>query len=318
MKRKKTSPSHPGGREHSQAETPALRRFKTLYGKPKTLSDRYDECREADIADLLRKPEAELGWDDFNMLFRVGVASASYEEGVYFLPAAFAFLRRHPNPDTVHCIADVIWFVSEHAARLEQHGFLEACREQVLALLHERTTQFVVVHWDREKNRQMGFDRDHLDYVEDSQLVCDTLEALLRFDQLRTWAEEFVAALGRSRDDPLQSAWYLEIVGDGRHWPFLRREACPAEPSRAEEALFTAHPDLGGLWAEFKLRGFVRDCPAELSPDAAQLQRHAEVIRRSGGLFQQHPTYWAKVFGQLGVSSESSAGASQTPPRDET
>jgi len=293
-------------------------RFKLLYGKPKTLTDRYDECREADIADVLSKPEAELGWGDFNMLYRVGVAPATYEEGLWFLPAALAFLRRHPNADAVHCVADVIWFISEHAARLEQDGLLEACREQVLALLHERTAQFVVVHWDREKNRQMGFDREHLDYVEDSQLVCDTLEALLRFDKLRTWAEEFVVALSRSRNNPLQSAWYLEIVADGRNWPFFRRKACPAAPTQAVEEVLAAHPDLGGLWAEFEKRGFVRDCPEELSPEAAQLQRHAEVIRRSGGLFQQHPTYWAKVFGQLGMSSESSSGASQTPPRDET
>ena len=293
-------------------------RFQTLYGKPQTLTDRYDECSDEAIARVLGKPEAELGWNDFNLLFRVGVAPATYEEGLWFLPAAFAFLRRPSNPDAVDCLADVIWFVSEQAARLEQDGFLEACREQVLALLRERTTQFVVVHWNREKNRQMGFNRDHFDYVEDSQLVCDTLEALLRFEKLRTWAEEFVAALGRSGDDLLQSAWYLEIVGDGRNWPFFRRKACPAASTRPVEGLLAAHPDLGRLWAEFEKRGFVRDCSEELSPDAAQLQRHAEVIRRSGELFQQHPTYWTKVFGQLGMSSESSAGASQTPPRDET
>lgn len=318
MERKKTLPSHPAGQRQSQAESPALRRFKTLYGKPKTLTDRYDEAREDYITDMLGKSEAELGWDDFNLLFRVGVASASYEEGVYFLPAAFAFLRRNPDDDGIHCVADVMWFVSEHAARLEQDGLLEECREQVLALLRERTGQFVVIHWDREKNRQMGFDRDHLDYVEDSQLVCDTLEALLRFEKLRTWAEKFLVALGQSCNDPLQSAWYLEIVGDGRNWPFFRRKACLAAPTRPVEGLLAAHPELGGLWAEFEKRGFVRDCPEELSPDAAQLQRHAEVIRRSGGLFQQHPTYWARVFGQLGLSSESSSGASQTPPRHET
>lgn len=72
---------------------------------------------------------------------------------------------------------------------------------------------------------------------------------------------------------------------------------------------------LGGLWAEFEKCGFVRDYPEELATDAAQLQRRAEVVRRSGGLFQQHTTYWATVFGQLGASSESSSGASPTSLR---
>jgi hypothetical protein len=135
-------------------------RFKMLYGKPKMLTDRYDECRSAAIERLLRTPEAEFGWDDFGTLFRASVAAASYEEGVFLLPEAFAFRRRYPSGDAVDCVADVIWFRSEHAARLEKDGLLPECQEQVLGLLKGRTAQFVVIHWDREKNRQVGFERD--------------------------------------------------------------------------------------------------------------------------------------------------------------
>lgn len=92
-------------------------RFKTLYGKPKTLTDRYDERSDAAVAGVLVKPESELGWNDFSLLYRVGVAPATYEEGLWFLPAAFAFLRRPANPDTVHCIADVMWFIADDAER---------------------------------------------------------------------------------------------------------------------------------------------------------------------------------------------------------
>ena len=200
-------------------------RFKQLYGKPKSLTDRYDECREQDIARLLHKPEAELGFDDFNMLYRVGVASATYEEGLYFLPEAFAFLRRNPDNNGIQCVADVMWFISEHAARLEAAGLLEECREQVAALLAGHTAQLVVIHWDREKNRQMGWDREHHDYVRDGQLVCEMVEALLRFQTLAAWALAFLETLSRAQNDPLKSAWFLTFVADTGRWCEWRRES---------------------------------------------------------------------------------------------
>lgn len=279
-------------------------RFRSLYGKPKTLTDRYDECSDAAIARLLGKPEPELGWNDFNMIFRVGVAPATYEEGLYFLPAALAFLRRPANPDAVDCIADVLWFISEHAARLERDDLLSECHDQVLALLHERTAQFVVVHWDREQNRQMGRDRDHYDYVEDSQLVCDTLEALLRFETLGTWAAEFLGSLGSAEHEPLKSAWFLECVEDARGWSMFRRKTDPLGTTMASEKVFAAMPELRSLWAEFQKRGFVKELPDFLAPEPSVLERHAAVIRNSGDLFTRHPTYWADLLEKLSLARQ--------------
>jgi hypothetical protein len=279
-------------------------RFKSLYGKPKTLTDRYDECRPEVIADLLAKPEAQLGWNDFNQLFRVGVAPATYAEGLYSLPAAFAFLRRNPNGDAVNCVADVIWLLSEHATRLEKDRLLPECRETVLALLKERTGQFVVTHWDREKNRQMGRDREHYDYVEDSQLVCDTLEALFRFGTLRGWAGEFLEMLSCAQNEPLKSAWFLECVAAVSGWVFFRGKADPPATTLAAEKVCTAMPELRGVWEEFQKRGFVQNCPGQLVPDRALLERHADVIRNSGELFAKHPTYWAGLFRRLGLARE--------------
>jgi hypothetical protein len=68
--------------------------FKTLFRKPPSLTDRYDEAIDDAVDRLLKKPAAELNWNDFNLLFAVGLTAATYEEGVYFLPEAFAFLRR--------------------------------------------------------------------------------------------------------------------------------------------------------------------------------------------------------------------------------
>jgi len=285
--------------------------FKKRYGKPKTLTDRYDECSAEAITRLLRKPEAELGWNDFNMLFLVGVAPASYEEGVYFLPEAFAFLRRNPSADGINCVADVIWFISEYAERLRQDGLLEECREEVRALLAEQTREFVILHWDRATSPEMCGKRDHRDHV-GNDLPWHTLEALLRFRTLGAWAEEFLDTLLTARGEPLKSAWFLELVGHASSWLFFKGTAGPPSAERVfVEQQIQAMPGLVGVWEELQRRGTVQEYPAQLTPEPALLEHHASVIRSSGELFTKHPTYWAGLFGKLGL--EEPPGSAQGP-----
>jgi hypothetical protein len=280
------------------------RRFKTLYGKPRTLTDRYDECRPEAVTRLLLKPEAELNWRDFNLLFRAGVAPATYEEGLYFIPTAFAFLRGSRWQEVLDCLADVIWFVSEYAARLEKDGLLSECREQLLSLLRERVAQFVVIHLDCEKNLQMGRDRDYYDYVENSELVSQTLEALYRFQTLRGLADEFVGVLSQAQGEAVKSAWFLQCVADSRGWLFFRGKADPPATTAVAERLCTVMPELRGVWQEVQKRGFVKNCPGQLEPERGLLEHHAVVIRNSGDLFAKHSTYWADMFRRLGLAFE--------------
>jgi len=279
-------------------------RFKSLYGKPKSLTDRYDECRPEVIAGLLAKPEAKLGWNDFNLLFRVGVAAASYEEGVYFLPAAFAFLRRNPSEHGIDCVADVMWFISEYAERLSQDGLLDECREEVRSLLTEQTREFVILHWDRVTNPEMCGKRDYRDHV-GNDLPWQTLEALLRFRALGAWAEEFLDTLLRARGEPLKSAWFLELVGSASSWLFFTGTAGPPSAERINvEQQIQSIPGLAGVWEELQRRGAVQDYPAQLRPEPTLLEYHASVIRSSGTLFTKHPTYWGDIFRKLGMSHE--------------
>jgi len=275
-------------------------RFKTLYGKPKTLTDRYDECSVEVITRVLQKPEAELGWNDFNLLFRAGVAAASYEEGVYFLPEAFAFLRRNRKDDGVNCIADVIWFISEHAERLGRDGLLEECREQVRALLAEKTREFVVCHWDKTTHPERCGKRDHYDYVQNSQLVETALEALLRFRALWAWADEFLDTLFSARGEPVKSAWFLELLQQSPHWIFFK----PVGEASAERGFvkqqIQATRGLAGVWEELQQRNPSLDYPVQLAPEPAQVEYHANVVRTCGALFAEHLTYWADLFRKVG------------------
>jgi hypothetical protein len=61
---------HPGCPDRL-AKNPMTRQFKSLFGKPKTLTDRYDECRPESIARLLPEPKTELNWNDFNYMKRL-------------------------------------------------------------------------------------------------------------------------------------------------------------------------------------------------------------------------------------------------------
>lgn len=267
-------------------------RFKRLYGKPKKLTDYYDECRPEVVAKLLAKAESQWEWGDFQTLYRVGVAPASYEEGLYFVPDALVFLRRNPNGDGVHCVADVIWFLSKYSERLSQDGLLTECQERVLGLLEEHTAQFVVVHWDWEKNQQMGYKRDHYDYVENGQVVGDTLEALFRFESLASVGASFLASLSQARGEPIKSAWFLECVETAKRWALFRGATEPP----AGERLCAAMPELSGVWKEFEARGMVKARPALLEPDRDLIEYHADVIRNAGELFTANPTYWGRML----------------------
>lgn len=97
-----------------------------------------------------------------------------------------------------------------------------------------QSTPEVVLSWLRKHAEK--------DYVEDCQLVCDTLETLLRFETLRAWAGEFLGGLSQSQNEPLKSAWFLECVAHARGWVFFQGKAGPPASTPAVEELFKAMP----------------------------------------------------------------------------
>ena len=288
-------------------------RFKTLYGKPKTLSDRHHEISAEEAAELLRKPEAELGCDDFYVLFQASTAAASYEEGVYFLPEAFAFLRRNPNEDGVECVADVIWFISEYAERLHRDGLLDECREQIRTLLAEQTREFVILPWDQATNPEPRETQDHCENLKNSPLVEGTLEALLRFGRLGTWAEEFLATLLIAQEEPVKSAWFLALAGPASCWILFQGCFGGSAETPLVEAQTESMPSLAAIWNEWERRAAVQKHPAQWTSESALLKYHAGVIRKSGDLFTLDPTYWAGLLRTLGLAESTSPEQPSTP-----
>jgi hypothetical protein len=167
---------------------------------------------------------------------------------------------------------------------------------------------------DRATSPEMCGKRDHRDHVRNS-LPWDTVEALLRFRTLGAWAEEFLDTLLTARGEALKSAWFLELVGYPSRWLFFKATAKPPSAERVlVEQQIQALPGLASIWEELQRRGAVQEYPAQLRPEPALLEYHASVIRSSGELFTEHPTYWGDLFRNLGLGdparpSDSGQGA---------
>jgi hypothetical protein len=88
---------------------------------------------------------------------------------------------------------------------------------------------------------------------------------------------------------------------DARGWIFLQGNADHSATNSEVAGLCAAMPQLQEVWGELQARGYVQERPTVLAPEKSLLERHANVIRNSGDLFAKQPTYWADLFGKLGL-----------------
>ncbi|HTH46516.1 MAG TPA: hypothetical protein VMB21_03300 [Candidatus Limnocylindria bacterium] len=190
-------------------------RFKSLYGKPTAFSDPYGECPAEIQREILGKKPEQMGLRDFSEIFAVGVAPATYEEGLYFLPEAFDCLRRNIDGDGIQIDSAVVWFLSHHADRLKTDNLLAACRNEMERCFAHWTHQFFVTHFDRAACEAKGWRLKRYNIVSNSQVLNETIEALERHETHRAWGESFIAQLAGSENDPLRSAWFLEYAREG-------------------------------------------------------------------------------------------------------
>jgi len=180
--------------------------FSVPYSRPASLSDPRHDWIGADLHEVLRIPDADMTWKQYRCIFQVGLPAAAYEEGVYFLPFAFEYLRNDPT-EGIECLTDVVWFVSEHAPKLEQDGVLEACRCAIHACFDEWTRDFVIHDRDRKGAPTCAFARN-------VEVVKDLLDALVCYESLADLADSLLQSLAGGQDNPIKSAWFLTIANE--------------------------------------------------------------------------------------------------------
>lgn len=185
-------------------------RFQTLYGRPSQLSDPHGDFGPQTLDPILAKADAALEWQDFRFIFQVGLPAATYEEGVYFIPLAFDFLRSK-RPEAFEFTGDLIWFLAHHHKELQRDGLWAAVVAELESFLTGLAAAFEIRHFDAAASEAKGWNSPYRDYVVDSDLVLDLVDAMDKQPPLAETAAHFVKTLAAASPGSDQGRWYLEI-----------------------------------------------------------------------------------------------------------
>ena len=183
--------------------------MKIPHPRPAKLSDPHRDFTPKLLAELLATPDSQLQWNHLQNLLGPFLPAGTYQESVYFLPFAFAGLRR--DDDALELTASVTWFVSEYADNLASDGILDECRAEIMSCLLYWMRDFTVLHFDRAACAAKGWGLLCFDYVLRSEAICQTLCDLDRYNRHADLTDEFIARLASS-DDPASVGWFLELA----------------------------------------------------------------------------------------------------------
>lgn len=196
------------------------------YSRPGVFSGLRTELDDDARQIVLRTRDDLLVFWHFQTLFSPHLPAGTYEEVVYFLPAAIRFLfDRRENFDEM--ARAVIGWVALNTANLEADGLLVPARENLLACLGEWTGDF---HIELE-----GFSewRCALGAPRNSRVVTECLVEMSKYEVFVDLATRFLRELSYRSSPPFQLAWFLELslalVPQSRFLASARAIPLPAE-----------------------------------------------------------------------------------------
>ena len=189
--------------------------------RPTQLSDPYHDFSEKELETFLAVPDDKLESNHLHCLLDPILPAGTYEETAYFLPLAFQFLIDHGEPagDLVGC---VVGFASNYAQQLEADGSLGDVRDALRSMLRHWTREFVVRHVKRDAGQEGKWISDHFDFVNNSSLVAEAIDELIRFEKHADIAVNFIRSLADHKGDPTKAAWLLEYYRSQYHLWGLR------------------------------------------------------------------------------------------------
>jgi hypothetical protein len=177
-------------------------RHRIKYPRPTKLSDPYRDFPPDHLTAILAKSDSELTWVEYRNLLGPHLPAGTYEEVMYFLPLAFAFLVKPENEDVAYEVADPLaGFMSFNMENLRNDDLLEVVRECVRECLDIWTSTFTLIDYGREFAWQQRVSR--------SLLICGMVNALVKFGNHADLAYTFLHELATNEVDPLKPAWFL-------------------------------------------------------------------------------------------------------------
>jgi hypothetical protein len=216
---------------------------------------------------LLATPDEKLEWHQLKGLLGPFQPAGTFRESAYFLPFAFECLRRQEE-HALELTTSVTWFVSEYADDLARDCLLDECRAEIMGCLLHWIRDLTVTHFDRDACAAKGWGLSYFDYVQRSEVVCETLCDLDRFARHADLADRFITQLALS-GQPVSSGWFLELA-------------------RSQNDVY--HPP-------------TREVSERYFTDMHLLAQKQSIVKEHLASTTESPTYWRDVFAKLGLES---------------
>lgn len=179
--------------------------------RPLRFSDPFHDFDEVSLRELIETPDSEMTGCHYQQILGPFLPAGTYEESVYFLPAAFDWLVANSG-DSLDLVTPVIWFCSEYCSDLQRDGALDSCRQRLSACLSEWTCRFEVRHFDAADCAAKGWRRTYFDYVLMSETLCEATSDLVRFETHADIAFDFYRHLSSSCASVSEAAWHLDLA----------------------------------------------------------------------------------------------------------
>lgn len=240
------------------------------YSRPKWLSDPFCDYSIDHIERLLATPDEELNWEHFRYLLGPHLPAGTYAESVYFLPLAFDYFLTHEEV-ALELVSPLVGFVSKNATSLRQDGALDAVRTKLHSCIDRWSSEFTIIHFDRDACREREWGLRYYDYVRYSEILMDFLNDLINFEAHQDLALSFITNMAAADDSPLLSAWYLEFAR-------VQSTSKLPRPMRKQRQIMNLFDDEEMAW------------------------NHSTIVRESLPSFDPEATYWLDTFDWLGTA----------------
>ena len=180
------------------------------FKRPSKLSDPYNDFDSESLSSLLKVNDHEMGRSEYSALFGPHLPAGTYEELMYFLPKAFAYLKENES-DALDLVSTILGFCSKNLERLQQDSLDLLIEEKITDCLEHWVRDFRIEHFDRQMCEAKGWRLNYFDYVHNTETICEALTDLVRFETLKPLAVEFVKTLAVHDGNIVKASWLLAL-----------------------------------------------------------------------------------------------------------
>jgi hypothetical protein len=185
--------------------------FSTPYPRPTEFSDPHGEHEPEVLKALLATRDEDLTADQLSVIFQPHLSAGTYDEAVYFLPIAMQFLCLKPIAALI-LLPGIMQFLDENEERMVADDLANRVRRSLLDCFDRWTKDFVVIDQAQANLKRGTVKMAGGAIVQSGDAVVCIVEELCRFSLFLELAQDLVQRLASQMDNPVASAWFLELA----------------------------------------------------------------------------------------------------------